>query len=89
MQAVSHETIELRAYQLWEEAGRPYGRSDEFWSRASSELATDGGPVKAAKKAAPKTKAATSTKAKAVAEPAAKAKKKAAPAKKPASKKAN
>jgi hypothetical protein len=27
-----------RAYQLWEEAGRPYGREDEFWLQAEREL---------------------------------------------------
>jgi hypothetical protein len=79
MQAVTHQSIELRAYELWEEAGRPFGRSDEFWSLASSEFAMNGAaPKKAKKAAAPKSKAATSSKSKAVAEPAAKPKKKAA-----------
>jgi hypothetical protein len=76
MQGVNHETIELRAYELWEQEGRPFGRSEEFWFRASTELAINGGAVKKSKKAAaPKAKAATSTKTKAVAEPAAKPKK--------------
>ena len=87
MQA-SNQSIELRAYELWEQAGRPFGRSEEFWFQASTELSSDGTvPVKKAKKAAaPKSKAATSTKSKAVAEPAAKPKKTAA---KTASKKKN
>lgn len=86
MQAVTHQSIELRAYQLWEAAGRPFGRSDEFWTLASSELAAPVAVVKKAKKAAPKAKAATSGKAKVVAEPAAKPKAKAV-AKKAAAKK--
>jgi len=28
------EATQERAYQLWEEAGRPEGRSDEFWYQA-------------------------------------------------------
>lgn len=79
MQAFTHQSIELRAYELWEEAGRPPGRSEEFWSLASTQLAANGAaPVKARKAAAPKAKAATSAKSKAVAEPAAKPKKSAA-----------
>jgi hypothetical protein len=79
MQGVSHDKIELRAYELWEQEGRPHGRAEEFWHRASTELATNGNGVKKAKKtASPKAKAATSAKGKAVAEPAAKPKKKAA-----------
>jgi hypothetical protein len=27
------------AYQLWEEAGRPPGRQDEFWQQAEEQLA--------------------------------------------------
>lgn len=82
MEAVTHKSIEVRAYELWEQAGRPYGRSDEFWSLATSELASSGAaPKKARKAAAPKAKAATTAKSKAVAEPVAKPKKK-APAKK-------
>lgn len=80
MQGVSHETIERRAYELWEQAGRPHGQAEEFWFRASTELTINGsGPAKKSKKAAaPKAKAATTTKSKAVAEPAAKPKKTAA-----------
>ncbi len=32
------ETIRRRAYRLWEEAGRPEGRSDEFWHAARAEI---------------------------------------------------
>jgi hypothetical protein len=28
------QRIRERAYQMWEEAGRPEGRSEEFWERA-------------------------------------------------------
>jgi hypothetical protein len=30
--------IALRAYQLWDAAGRPEGRSDEFYFQAEEEL---------------------------------------------------
>ena len=30
--------IEARAYQLWEKAGQPKGREDEFWYLAQQEL---------------------------------------------------
>ena len=31
-----------RAYELWEQAGRPEGRHEEFWQQAGQELG-DGG----------------------------------------------
>jgi hypothetical protein len=31
------------AYQLWEEAGRPDGRSDEFWRRARAQVFAEEG----------------------------------------------
>ena len=31
---VEHQTIRERAHQLWEEAGKPEGREDEFWYEA-------------------------------------------------------
>ena len=34
----SHEQIKLRAYQLWEERGRPCGTSEEDWLKAEREL---------------------------------------------------
>src|SRR5215468_10290365 len=32
------DRISERAYQLWEQAGRPSGRDLEFWARAEAEL---------------------------------------------------
>jgi hypothetical protein len=32
------EAIRRRAYELWEHAGRPEGRSEEFWHAARTEL---------------------------------------------------
>jgi hypothetical protein len=32
------ETVRRRAYMLWEEAGRPEGRSDEFWLAAEMDI---------------------------------------------------
>jgi hypothetical protein len=32
------QLIRRRAYELWEQAGRPHGRSDEFWHAARAEL---------------------------------------------------
>ncbi len=34
----SQETIARRAYELWEQAGRPDGRDQEFWLCAEAEL---------------------------------------------------
>jgi hypothetical protein len=31
-------TIALRAYELWDAAGRPDGRADEFWFEAEEEF---------------------------------------------------
>jgi hypothetical protein len=41
MQALSPEKIQVRAYELWEQEGRPDGKADEHWYRAATEL-TDG-----------------------------------------------
>jgi hypothetical protein len=30
----SEEQIRARAYELWEEAGKPEGREQEFWQKA-------------------------------------------------------
>ena len=35
------EDIRRRAYELWELAGMPEGRSDEFWHEARSELGAE------------------------------------------------
>jgi len=32
------DEISRRAYQIWEEEGRPEGRHDEHWQRAEREL---------------------------------------------------
>jgi hypothetical protein len=32
------EQIRTRAWQLWEEAGRPEGRDEEFWYEAEKEV---------------------------------------------------
>jgi hypothetical protein len=32
------EQIRVRAYQLWEQAGRPVGEEQAFWFRAVAEL---------------------------------------------------
>ena len=34
----SKQEIDARAYQLWEQAGRPEGREAEFWHLAEQEL---------------------------------------------------
>lgn len=33
--ADGEDAVRVRAYHLWEEAGRPEGRDGEFWARAS------------------------------------------------------
>jgi Protein of unknown function (DUF2934) len=32
------ERVRHRAYELWEEAGRPAGRAEEFWRQARAEV---------------------------------------------------
>ena len=32
------DQIRTRAHQLWEQAGKPEGREDEFWHHAEKEL---------------------------------------------------
>lgn len=34
----TEEQIRIRAHQLWDLAGRPEGREDEFWHEAEREL---------------------------------------------------
>ncbi len=36
------EQIRSHAYRLWEKAGRPEGRDDEFWLEAERELRAEG-----------------------------------------------
>jgi DUF2934 family protein len=35
------QKIRQRAYELWEEDGRPSGRADEYWHRAEREIAAE------------------------------------------------
>jgi len=42
MDPALEEEIRARAYQIWEEEGRPTGRDVEHWIRAVLELARDG-----------------------------------------------
>jgi hypothetical protein len=39
---IPEEAIRARAHQLWEQAGRPEGRNDEFWLQAELDLKKDG-----------------------------------------------
>ena len=39
MQTIDQEKIRDRAYQLWDRAGQPEGREQEFWYDAERELA--------------------------------------------------
>lgn len=34
----TEEQIRKRAFELWEQAGKPEGREDEFWQRAQKDL---------------------------------------------------
>jgi hypothetical protein len=43
METAKHQEIAARAYALWEQEGRPDGRSIEHWHRAERELASSGG----------------------------------------------
>ena len=36
------EQIRIRAHQLWEQAGKPDGREQEFWHQAETELKAAG-----------------------------------------------
>lgn len=40
-QSVKHEAVAERARALWEKAGWPNGRDDEFWFQAENELRTE------------------------------------------------
>ncbi|HEX2635167.1 MAG TPA: DUF2934 domain-containing protein [Bradyrhizobium sp.] len=35
---LTDEQIRVRAHELWEQAGKPEGRQDEFWRLAEQEL---------------------------------------------------
>ena len=34
----TEEQIRVRAHELWEQAGKPEGRENEFWHQAEKEL---------------------------------------------------
>lgn len=39
----NEDQIRHRAYQIWEEEGRPHGRQDEHWLKAMAELGSSSG----------------------------------------------
>ena len=41
MPSLPEEDIRSRAHQLWEAAGRPEGREEEFWREAERRLKED------------------------------------------------
>ena len=43
MTGPTDEQIRMRAHQLWEIAGKPDGRQDEFWHEAERERRQSGG----------------------------------------------
>jgi Protein of unknown function (DUF2934) len=38
MTAPSEQQIKIRAHELWEQAGKPEGRDQEFWTKAEDAL---------------------------------------------------
>jgi hypothetical protein len=44
---MTEEELRSLAYRLWEEAGCPDGRADEFWEQARQQLCPDGSPTQA------------------------------------------
>lgn len=38
METDRKELIKQRAYAIWEQEGRPHGRHEEHWTRASEEM---------------------------------------------------
>lgn len=52
----THEEISARARQLWQTAGEPAGRDDEFWFAAEAELRKDRGKTVATARDNPKGK---------------------------------
>ncbi|WP_430642973.1 DUF2934 domain-containing protein [Bradyrhizobium cosmicum] len=41
METPDQDRIRVRAHQLWELAGKPEGRQDDFWREAERELSGD------------------------------------------------
>jgi hypothetical protein len=38
MAKATEDEIQVRAYDIWVEAGKPHGRHEEFWLQAEKEL---------------------------------------------------
>jgi hypothetical protein len=54
-----HEArVRTLAYHLWEAAGRPHGREDEFWHAAERQIASRPAPAQPPAPASPATGAA-------------------------------
>lgn len=51
--ATLEDRIRERAYYLWEASGRPAGRDEEFWQRASDVIAGDETKTKARRQSTP------------------------------------
>ena len=47
------EMIRKRAYELWEKAGMPQGRSEEFWFAARAEFESEAAPAEKREAGAP------------------------------------
>jgi hypothetical protein len=64
MNADREQRIAARAYQLWEEEGRPHGSHERHWEQASREIVASEGkkPRRAARTAKPRAKAAAVSK---------------------------
>ncbi len=80
------EMIRKRAYELWEKAGMPQGRSEEFWFAARVEFETKAPPAEKQETAAP-VPAPKPSPAPPAAKPAAKASAAARPGTRPKAKK--
>ena len=55
------KVIRERAYELWEHAGRPNGRSDEFWFATRAEFERKEGTRGAARRGCSPARAAASS----------------------------
>ncbi len=73
--------IRERAYAIWLEEGRPQGRAEQHWTRASAELAGAPAEAKPARRSSGGRKPAAAPAAPAAAKPARKPKAAAAPKK--------
>jgi Protein of unknown function (DUF2934) len=43
MADLTAEKIRIRAHELWEQAGKPEGREEEFWHLAEQEIRNEDG----------------------------------------------